>query len=430
VSIEDRVRAATRARTALVTGIRPLELPDKRRGRARRPRLTRRWNGWLIPLAAAAAIVAVAATLVAVRQAGGPHSAPVPPVGYTTVPRSYYTTVPRYYAAITGPQDDSGVTVGDDRTGKQVATVAPPAGESFIGVTGAADDRTFALTAQVGPQSPTASANLYVWYLLRIAPGTAHPYQLTRLPIKPLPAAFPAAALSPDGQDLAVLSSSKNGAGSGAATDLGTGTTMIQLYSVSSGALLRTWTVNENVWATSGGGLPFASFSWLADGRHLAFDGGAAKPGARTVGVRLLDVTAPSGELLASSRVIFTLPQSARCGALSLTPDGGTVICGTEYGGHADCAQGPAFVAYSVQTGKPVRVLYRDQQACDGNWVAVPLWAALSAEHVIGLLGHQVTNSTVEVGLAAGGRFTKLPGLQSPDLLPGVQPPDLYTAAF
>lgn len=61
----------------------------------------------------------------------------------------------------------------------------------------------------------------------------------------------------------------------------------------------------------------------------------------------------------------------------------------------------------------------------------VPLWAALSAEHVIGLLGHQVTNTnTVEVGLAAGGRFTKLPGLQSPDLLPGVQPPDLYGAAF
>jgi hypothetical protein len=419
MSIEDRVRAATRARSDLVTGIRPLELPDELPVRARRARYAPRWGGWLIPLAAAAAVIAVAATLVAVRQASTPDSgsAPAPPASYTTVPR--------YYAAITGSQDAAKVIVGDDHTGNRVATVVPPAGDSFITVTAAADDRTFALTAQVGPQSPTATADLYVWYLLRIAPGTAHPYQLTRLPINPLRGAFPDAVLSPDGQELAVLSSSKTGAGSGAATDEGTGTTMIQIYSVSSGAVSRTWTVNEEVWASSGGGLPFDSFSWLADGRHLAFTGGAAKPGALTVGVRLLDVTAPSGDLLAASRVIFSLSQSAsdRCVSLSLTLDGGTVICGTEYDGHGDCARlGPAFIAYSVQTGKPVRVLYRDQQACQGDWVAVPLWAASSAEHVIGLLGHRVTPNAAEVGLVAGGRFTKLP--------PAAQSPDLYSAAF
>ena len=47
MSTEDRVRAATRARTDLVTRIRPLELPDELAVRARRPRFARRWNGWL-----------------------------------------------------------------------------------------------------------------------------------------------------------------------------------------------------------------------------------------------------------------------------------------------------------------------------------------------------------------------------------------------
>jgi hypothetical protein len=429
MSIEDRVRAAARARTDLVTAIRPLEFPDELPARARQPRLARRWNGWLIPLAAAAAIAAVAATLIAVRQAGAPPSAPAPSAGYTTVPRSYYTTVPRYYAAITGSQDAAGVIVGDDHTGKRVAIVAPPAGDSFITVTAAADDRTFALTAQVGPQSPTAGSNLYVWYLLRIAPGTAHPYQLTRLPIKPLRAAFPAAELSPDGQELAVLSSSKTGLGSGASTDLSTGTTMLQLYSVASGALSRTWTANEEAWANSGtGGVQFSNFSWLADGRHLAFSHGTTKGKYVTPQEWLLDVTAPGGDLFATGQVIFTLPQPAfsRCDAVSITPDGGTVICGTqqtEAGSHADCARlGSELTAYSVRTGKPVRVLYRDPQGCAGDTVAVPLWAAISAEHVIVLLRSGVSATGVEVGLVAGGRFTKFP--------PAAQSRDLYTAAF
>ncbi len=74
--------------------------------------------------------------------------------------------------------------------------------------------------------------------------------------------------------------------------------------------------------------------------------------------------------------------------------------------------------------------MYRDPQGCAGDTVAVPLWAALSAEHVIVLLRSGASATGVEVGLVAGGRFTELPGLQSPDLLPGVQPPDLYSAAF
>jgi hypothetical protein len=380
VSIDDRVRAATEAVAATVREVPSLSLPPDAApagaepGRPRRSRpardLRRAWGGWLIPLAAAVAVIAVAATLVAVRQASTPDVPSAPPIGYTRVPGSDYTMIPRYYAAIS--------------------------------------------------ESPTASSDLYVWYLLRIAPGTAHPYRLTRLPIKPLRAAFPAAALSPDGQALAVLSSSKTGAGSGPATDLSAGATMIQLYSVSSGALSRTWTVNEEAWAVSAGGLQFSTFSWLADGRQLAFSSGLAKGKTVVPQERLLDVTAPSGALLAASQAIFALPQpvSSRCDALTITPDGGTIICGTQTGAgsQAGCAR---LTAYSVQTGQPVRVLYRDPDGCDGGAVAVPVWASLSAEHVVVVLRHDLSPV---VGLVAGGRFTKLP--------PALQSRDLYTAAF
>ena len=126
MSIEDRVRAATRARTDLVTGIRPLELPDELPVRARRPRFARGWGGWLIPLTAAVAVIAVAATLVAVRQSRT-ASQPVT----STVPG----TIPRYYVALDfgglGYPGTGALIVGDDSAGKAIATVRPPHGVRF-----------------------------------------------------------------------------------------------------------------------------------------------------------------------------------------------------------------------------------------------------------------------------------------------------------
>jgi hypothetical protein len=72
MSIEERVRAATRARTDLVRDIRPLELPDELTAPARRSPGTRRWFAWGAPLAAAALVTALALVLVMLRQAGGP----------------------------------------------------------------------------------------------------------------------------------------------------------------------------------------------------------------------------------------------------------------------------------------------------------------------------------------------------------------------
>lgn len=408
MSIEDRVRAATRARTDLVRDIRPLELPDDLPDRAVGRQGGRRRQDWLIPLTAAAAIVAVALTLVIVRQVGTTHPAPVTPA------RS--AAIPRYYAALF----NDGVIVGDDRTGKQVADVAPPTGEHFTYLTGAADDRTFVVTALVGRLQPS---RLVDFYLLRITPGTAHPYQLTKLNIGSVNGADPVGSLSPDGRELAVLSSAATGLQAQAPA-------WLRIYSVATGALLRTWT-------TTKAGL--LSLSWLADSRRVVLNEGIIHGGGITDwSERVLEVAGPGGDLLADSHVFFTipLPDHDPCYTVRVTPDGQSVICGRQYNEDVtspiagavkftECAKiGPAFIAYSVRTGKPVRVLYQYRGSCAQGW-ATPVWSDPSGQHVIGILGinpgdpskpnaSPLSNASslpavgAKVGVAAGGTFTAL----------------------
>jgi hypothetical protein len=197
MTVHDRLRSTTEAVITSMREVRPLELPPdphphRRRSPASPSRESRRWRGWgswLVPLAAAVAVIAVAVTLVSVRDTSSPRPtspAPAP----APLPAA---AVPRYYAAVQPGADAGGgladagevntVVVGDDRTGKLLATLKPPTGDTFDGVTGAADDRTFVLDARSVP-SPTGAQDVsYAWYLLRIAPGAADPVRLTRLPI-------------------------------------------------------------------------------------------------------------------------------------------------------------------------------------------------------------------------------------------------------
>lgn len=80
----------------------------------------------------------------------------------------------------------------------------------YLGMTAAADDRTFVVdTLPVGKvYRPTAART---WYLLRFAPGTAAPARLTRLAVPRL-ANVTAIALSGSGAELAVATGSGGGA--------------------------------------------------------------------------------------------------------------------------------------------------------------------------------------------------------------------------
>ena len=174
MSIEDRVRAATRARTDLVRGVRPLEFPAEAPAQARRDR-SRRWLSWGAPIAAAALVTALALTLALLRQADGPQPGQVTPAASQTA----LTSIPRYYVALAdafSANSQLKAVVGDDQTGRTVAVLNPSASQNFYGVTAAADDRTFVV------MNYAAATQQTTWYLLRIAPGTAHPTQLSKAP--------------------------------------------------------------------------------------------------------------------------------------------------------------------------------------------------------------------------------------------------------
>ena len=100
-AVEDRTRAAMDALTGLVERVPPLTLPpppgavSRRRRRVPLPR--RRWGSWLAPVTAAAAVVAIAIALVAVRDM--PDAAPTPPPG----PVVAATGIPGYTLTLSQP---------------------------------------------------------------------------------------------------------------------------------------------------------------------------------------------------------------------------------------------------------------------------------------------------------------------------------------
>jgi hypothetical protein len=102
---------------------------------------------------AAAAVIALAISLMAVRDI--PNRRAVPPAGPAPA-----ADVPPYNVALqqTGKSLSSpeGLVVGDTFTGARLATIPPPRGSTFAGVTGAADDRTFVVdtTLATGNGSP------------------------------------------------------------------------------------------------------------------------------------------------------------------------------------------------------------------------------------------------------------------------------------
>jgi hypothetical protein len=409
ISIEDRVRAATKAGATVVRDIGPMTAPEPARLRRRPAPAARRWGSWGIPLAAAAAVVLVAVGLVSVRQFGTSARATAPTTNGSA------TTVPRYYAVLDTTQTQvnaytgtGNLIVGDDRTGQVIDTVTPPHGLEFDSVQGGSDDRTFVVQASNKKDLGTDSET---WYLLRIAPGTAPSYRLTKLPIK-LPGSSADAidfALSPDQRELAIES-----LGDGPSTR---DTATIALYSVSSGAELRAWTATKFGPSHAPGTL-----SWLSSGRQLAFTDIPPGPG-QLLQLRTLDVTGSGTDLRTASRVELTLKSTnaspSSCLSMHLSPDGGTIVCGTQYafvdggqGTNAGCANGGlVFTAYSVRTGTPVRVLYRYPGPCH-NGINEVLWMNASGTEMIGATEIDVANEggtqVNQIGVIADGHIHPL----------------------
>lgn len=434
MSAEDRVRTAAEATAASVRQVRPLLLPDggaipagpgERRGRRRsrrRETLMRMRDIWLIPLGAAAVVVMVAVTLMVLRHPAAPATAgPQAPAADPAARAAAIAAVPRYYAtAYLGKVSHEGkaatiVTVADARTGATIGTVDTPpvyvGGTSAVpGISATADDRSFVV----------GTSNIYggiAYYLVRVAPGAKQAVTIGALPIPQAdPGDLLAFAVSPDGQQLATLSYRGNG-------------TTLRTYSTKTGATQRTWTAAA--WKDQDQGGQDMSVSWTADGSQVAFTttrdtgssvpigemptGPTVKAPVRALTEHLISASAPNGDLAAESKAAFNAPSS--CHSLLLTPDGGTVVCGTQvnyqqYNRSPGCEDnGPMLIAYSVATGRQLRVLYQYSGTCYTSAVNTVLWADASARHVVAESDARLQGNsplTTRYGAAATGIFAKI----------------------
>jgi hypothetical protein len=326
------------------------------------PRASRnaRWHAWAAPLAAAALVLTAVGVSLAV--AGSLKHQPA-----AARPQAGPDGVPAYYVALitAKPQSDlenmlgasshaySAAELRSTQTGAVLATITPAKPYvSFTGVTSAADNRTYVLSAQ-GPEpsrEPPFPAQRF--FLLRIDPAARAGARMT---LTALPAGYVPAgneirdmALSPDGTHLAA----ETGDSLGYAEKL-------EVFDLATGT--------ERAWSTrtcaecvpDGGGMLWFgvnpdALSWTADSQHVAFIWGNA--------VRLLDTRAAGSDILTDSKTVATWTGGVTGinqwrGAI-ITPDGRTVLGIEELAGMN--LNGPIrehLVSWSTATGQQIAVL-------------------------------------------------------------------------
>jgi hypothetical protein len=373
-TLEDLVRAATQAIAGTVA---PDSAPPLRLPASPGPRRARRWAHWLTPAAAALAVTAVVLASLALHrgdQAG-------PPVSPGPLPSG----LPRYYTALV--QEPSGPWWAQVRatvSGKVLATVRPPLPYTrFSEVAAAPDDHTFVL-AGIGPQGQPSVTQLYA---LRLNPATGQ-VRLSRLPVPLIPERWRVngLAVSPDGTRLAV-----------ALEPPGAERPRLQLYSMTSGALLREWGVNTS----RPGAAPVVGFmSWSPDGRTLEY----GYP-LRGNGTALLDVTRPGTNLLGNSTIVQFPKWADLTYNLTMT-GGGRLIASAAYVIGAHGSPSAWLVAeFSATTGQAVHVFHR--QSFHGRNQAVRpatvWWASPSGQVLI------ASPTYARLGVFTGHRYIPLP---------------------
>jgi hypothetical protein len=344
-SLEDEIRGALRSEAGRLREVRPLRLtdatvaqvpPTARNGRRARFSWLSAWRG---PIVAVAVILIVAVSLIAVKSSGAGHAGPVGSPTATPLPAG----VPRYYVKVNPTFGQKLVTwaiiVGDVQAGNTLDVFRLPAGDVLrsMAASGAADDRTFIVSAAVGrmPQETVKGRTIdsardtafgaLAWYLVRITPGDAHPVRVTTLPVQfPPDGNVSSIALSADGTELAVLS--RNGP-----------TDTLRTYSVATGRQQRSWSATLSA-PVSGDPNPVTGLSWVGDA-EVGF-AVIYSPELREE-VRTLDTSTAGAGLLASSRAVwsqdvraprgFSPGASRACGYLKRTqvhtPNGWLVVC-------------------------------------------------------------------------------------------------------
>jgi hypothetical protein len=451
--LEDKIRTALRAEGERLNQVGPLRLRPARAAARARPvrRAARRGGGrtrsWLAPAAAAAMVAVVAVALVTVRSArNDTHAA---------AEQSAATAVPRYGVGLTGYTSQGlarGMVVTDTLTGATVASITAPKGTSYTGVSGAADNRTFAVGTTLARNPPlpahlgTATAGQpgagpTGWYLLRISPGAPDPARLTRLPIPASEKDSPVGllALSPSGTQIAMLSGNTPGIG-GIVGYKG----WLRVYSVATGQLLRAWTAAFSADGDFGIG---TALTWIHGDSGLALTVISEATTPIRQKVRVMDMTtgdasgkaalgaaAAAGEdypgaadLLTDSQVVWSGDgngYAGSCGDARLVADGSTVVCDS-WGPPADAVRNPdiaelLWLAYPVSAPQAPQIIGRVRLSPPIIKSApVLLWASADGRTVLAawiyqhtvMRGNQATFGarSEHIGIASSGRVTALP---------------------
>jgi hypothetical protein len=326
--LEDQLRKAFRAKASDITPPPPpLELQPRpvlgpaARGRGSGVGTPR--QRWLVPLAAAVAVLAIVAGAISVGHALQGHQTPPTAPIQRNVPRYYVAVVadhtPYRLAANFDPARSTVATVRDTATGSVIARVKAPA--PYLGfslVSGAADDRTFVLLAYGPPVKAQAShgqlagpERLYVLHINPSSSAEAGRAQLTALPANDIPAGTQITnlALSPDGQALAAIVSNRHGG-------------VLTVYYLQTGNT-RTWTwepggsrAGSEISGTSEG-VSAVALSWTANGKAI----GLAPDPWSTLWV--LDIAKPSNDVrLGSTPIDIRGVPVQTWTTVDLTPDG------------------------------------------------------------------------------------------------------------
>jgi hypothetical protein len=353
-------------------------------------------------VAAAAAIVAIVVAVVATFD--HPKHRPGASTGPTTratastkPPKLAYALggrVPPYYVwtTFTSNPNLNYVRVRLTATGAVLGTVKAAAGGTIVGVTGAADDRTFVLDEQ---RLATGNANQawepHTYYLLRLT-ASGVPSSVTQLPItEPSGALVTGVTLSPDARKLAVAIQPNDVKSEPNLTDL-------KIYSIATGAVLRTWSGN----GTIGFSGEREALTWSSDQRTLGFVWLGNSQDSKQ-GEWLLNLTLNGTDLIGNSRQAISLINNLPFGCQSdliITPDGSAVVCGASPN-NSNAAPATVFYEFSTANGTLTRTLAQ----VSGSGSPDVLWSNPSGSVLIGAAGQN------QIGMVTAGSFTPLPAL-------------------
>ncbi len=400
--LEDRLRRELRELRPRPESIRPLRVP--------RPRPLARTRRWLVPLAAAVAVIIVIGIVTAGSGLTGRPSAPTGPTAPMTGRAA--ASLPRYYVVAFQRYIDDGRTIAtyaavhETATGATLASVRVPTlitqgGANGPSITGAADDRTFVLV-----ESGQTSVDDVLWcFLLRVA-ANGRSVKLTKLPVSIPPSmAIDNAALSPDGTRLAMTV--QWSCGTNRCDDAG-----IRVVDLA--------TDSATSWTTQANGAPF-QLSW-AGNDELAFEWQTNlkdPPAGQRTGYRLLGVAGKGGNLLAGPAIASPAAEPTDYVPAALATPGGTDVVTSEVRNVAIGAGRVNVVAQVIElaagTGRRLRVLYTTNVDDVTGGVGGEA-GSLDQECNVLSLGPESTEPLVEcfsIGVVMRGKLVTLPGFPS-----------------